>query len=90
MEIAFASLCKYSLIIKEFIDNQKVPEILLIVCGTRNSLLEKYFLSVVYLMAQKMKICRKTAYLVTFTEGKSLMESFIFCAVNVYLMAVFN
>ena len=90
MEIAFASLCKYSLIIKEFIDNQKVPEILLIVCGTRNSLLEKYFLSVFYLMAQKMKICRKTADLVTFTEGKSLMESFIFCAVNVYLMAVFN
>ena len=90
MEIAFASLCKYPLTIKEFIDNQKVPEILLIVCGTRNSLLEKYFLSVVYLMAQKMKICRKTADLVTFTEGKSLMESFIFCAVNVYLMAVFN
>ena len=90
MEIAFASLCKYSLTIKEFIDNQKVPEILLIVCGTRNSLLEKYFLSVVYLMTQKMKICRKTADLVTFTEGKSLMESFIFCAVNVYLMAVFN
>ena len=90
MEIAFTSLCKYSLIIKEFIDNQKVPKILFIVFGTRNSLLEKYFLSIVYLMAQKMTFCKKTADLVTFTEGKSLMESFIFCEVNVYLMAVFN
>ena len=49
METAFASLCKCSFI--GVIDNQKVPEILLIACSTSNSLFEKYFLSIVYLMA---------------------------------------